>query len=78
MGLLIGILVVLGYGLFFIVWPEKAREQFLRPYKLDTPIRWYKPNTWLRLRPSLLFFRIVGATAICLGILVLYLWRLSP
>ncbi len=58
MGLLFGILVVFGYGLFFIIWPKKAREWFLRPYNLDAPTQWYKPKTWLKFTPSLGVFRI--------------------
>ncbi len=77
MGLWFGILVVFGYGLFFIVWPEKAREWFLRAYNLDAPTQWYKPNTWLKSTPSLVVFRILGAVALCLGIIVLYFLRHS-
>ncbi len=77
MGLLIGILILIANGVFFIVWPERARGQFLRPYKLDSPTQWYKPNTWLKSKPSLVVFRIVGALAICSGILLIYLWKQS-
>ena len=77
MGLVFGILVLFAYGLFFIIWPEKGREWYLRPFDLNGPTRWYKPNTCLKFKPSLVVFRVFGAVAICLGILVLYLWKHS-
>jgi hypothetical protein len=77
MGLMFGILVLFAYGLFFIIWPERGREWYLRPFDLNGPTRWYKPNTWLKFKPGLVVFRVFGAVAICLGILVLYLWRHS-
>jgi uncharacterized protein YjeT (DUF2065 family) len=77
MGVMFGILVLLGYGLFFMIWPEKGREWYLRPFDVDAPSRWYKPSTWLNLKPDLIIFRIIGGVAICLGLVVLYLWKHS-
>jgi hypothetical protein len=67
-------LIVFGYGVFFVFWPEKARQQFLAPFNLEAPTKWYKPNTYMKFRPPVAAFRIIGVVAICASIL-LYAWR---
>ena len=71
---LVGVLFVLGYGLFFVIWPERARAQYLRSFDLEAPPNWLKPNTWLTFEPGLMGFRIIGAGLIALALLVSYFW----
>jgi hypothetical protein len=67
--------VVFAYGLFLVIWPEKARSQFLQQYDLDARAELSKPATWMRFRPTALAFRIMGVM-ICAGIALLFLWWL--
>ena len=58
--LLIGFIIAFGYSLFMIAWPAKAREWFLRGHRVDEPVIWYKPNTWLTVKPQTFVFRLSG------------------
>jgi len=40
----IAILILLIYGLYMMVWPEKALELFMSHYELMAP-KWHKPKT---------------------------------
>jgi hypothetical protein len=69
------ILITLGYGLFYVVWPEKGRNQFLAHFDVDGPVKWYRPNTYLTFKPPALAFRITGAALVCLGIFLIYILK---
>jgi hypothetical protein len=43
-----------------VAWPAKAREWFLRGHKVDDLVIWYKPNTWLTVKPGIVVFRLFG------------------
>ena len=68
--LLIGFIIAFGYGVFLVVWPTKAREWFLRAHKVDDPSLWYKPNTWLTVKPGVLIFRLFGLILFVLTLVV--------
>jgi len=72
---LIGISVLFGYGLFFAVWPDKARGQFLAQYDLDSPTKTFNPSTWLKFRPGPLAFRIIGILSVSLSLFLVYFWN---
>ena len=59
------------YGLFCIVWPHKVRGHFLANYGLESPLKWHNPATWLRHKPGLLVFRIVGILILVLAALLM-------
>jgi uncharacterized membrane protein HdeD (DUF308 family) len=68
-------LMMFGYGLFLVFWPEIARKQFLAQYHVETPPRMLRPNTWLTFRPAIWVFIVAGIVMICLSIFVLYVWK---
>jgi|GEM_PF-2977988 len=72
--ILIGILIAIAYSVFYIAWPEKARDWFLKGYKVDDQSLWYKPTTWLTVKPGILAFRIVGLVMLMLTFICLYFW----
>lgn len=66
-------ILVFGYGLFYIGWPEKARQQYLSHFDVDSPMKWYKPNTYLRFRPPAVAFRLFGLVLIAMAISLIYI-----
>lgn len=58
--LLIGFIFAFGYSVIMVVWPAKTREWFLRGHRVDDPVLWYKPNTWLTVKPGIMVFRLSG------------------
>jgi hypothetical protein len=48
---LVGLFVAFVYGLYSIIWPEKAEKAYRSNFDLDGPMKWYKPNTWQREMP---------------------------
>jgi hypothetical protein len=52
-------LITFGYGLFYVFWPEKARNQYLAHFDLDAETKWYKPNTYVKFKPPAGVFRII-------------------
>jgi uncharacterized protein YjeT (DUF2065 family) len=69
------ILINLGYGLFYVFWPDRARKQFLAHFDVDGPTKWYRPNTYLTFKPPAVVFRIVGIALVCLSVLLFFLLR---
>lgn len=67
------ILVTFAYGLFCVVWPEKARKQYLTHFDVGAPTRWYKPRTFLKFQPSPVAFRLFGVFLLGIGIFLVYL-----
>jgi len=67
------ILVAFGYGLFCVVWPEKARQQYLAHFDVEAPTRWYKPGTYLKFRPPGVAFRVFGIFVLGIGVFLVYL-----
>ena len=72
--IVISFLIAIAYSLLCIAWPDKVREWFLKGHKVDAPSLWYKPNTWLTVKPGILTFRIFGLVVLILSLLLLYLW----
>ena len=68
--LLIGVLFI-GYGFFGLLWPQKIQKYFMANYDLKSPLKWHNPATWLRYKPNLFIFRILGILVIVLGVLLL-------
>lgn len=66
------ILILLVYGLYMLVWPEKALELFMSQYDLTSPIKWHKPKTWLREKPPVIFFQMAGVLFIILSLYLVY------
>ena len=69
---LVGLLVTFGYGLYFMIWPERALKLFRSNFDLNRPMKWYKPNTWQRAMPSAFVFRVVGVVLLVLSLFLLY------
>jgi hypothetical protein len=70
---LLAVVVLVGYGVFYLMWPDKARDQCLAHFKIGSPQRWYDPATWLRSKPPLILFRIFGLLILGLAfVLVLF------
>ena len=67
------ITLTFGYGLFYVGWPEKARQQYLSHFDVDGPAKWYKPNTFLRFRPPIMAFRVFGVVLLAIAILLIYI-----
>jgi len=74
MSLLIGILILLFYGVLGVAFPQTFRRWFLKGYNFDAPQKWYRPNTWLRDQPGVLVFRVAGVIAIGMAIFLFYFW----
>ena len=66
------ILVTFGYGLFSLVWPEKARQQYLAHFDVGAPTKWYKSSTYLKFRPPPAAFRLFGVVLLGIGIFLVY------
>lgn len=69
--LLIGFVIAFAYSVFLVAWPAKAREWFLRGHKVDDPVLWYKPKTWLTVKPGILVFRLFGSILFTLTLIFL-------
>ena len=69
----VGIILTMVYGLFYVVSPQTARQQYLSHFDVDAPTRWYKPRTYLSFRPPAIAFRIVGIILLATGIFLIYL-----
>jgi hypothetical protein len=66
-------LIMLGYGAFYAIWPERGRRMYMAHFDPDAPLKWYNPKTWLRSKPPTYLFRIVGVVFIVLGLLLFYI-----
>jgi hypothetical protein len=66
------IVMLIGYGLFYVIWPGKARQQYMSHFDVASPIKWYKPNTYMRHELPAVAFRVVGVVFIVLSIFVFY------
>jgi uncharacterized protein YjeT (DUF2065 family) len=66
-------LVLLGYGIFFVIWPDKARRMYMAHFDPDSPLKWYNPRTYLRSELPAFVFRIAGIAFILFGLFVLYI-----
>jgi len=69
---LVGIFVAFGYGLYFIIWPEKAQKLFRSNFDLEGSMKWYKPDTWQRAMPPAFVFRVAGVILLVLSLFLLY------
>lgn len=67
------IILTIGYGLFYVGWPKKARRQYLAHFDVDAPTKWYKPSTYLKFKPPTVAFRIVGIVLLAIAILLIYI-----
>ena len=65
--------VLFGYGLFCIVWPESAQQQYLKSFDVGVQTTWYKPRTYLKSRPPRIVFRLVGIVLVAMSIGVIYI-----
>ena len=65
-------LMLSAYGIFCLIWPEKARAHFLANYDLESPTKWHDPATWLKYKPSLLIFRIIGILCFTPGVFLIF------
>ncbi len=68
----VGLLMLFGYSLYFVIWPEKAQKLYRSNFDLNSPMKWYKPDTWQRALPSAFVFRIVGLVLLVLSLYLLY------
>ena len=66
------IVLTLGYGLFYVGWPQKARKQYLAHFDVDAPTKWYKPK-YLKSRPPAVAFRVFGIVLLAIGIFLIYI-----
>jgi hypothetical protein len=69
--ILMTLILLFAYGLFCVVWPEKASEQLLSYYDVEAPSKWHKPATWLKFRPGPLAFRILGLVLVGFSLLLI-------
>ena len=67
------LVLLFSYGLFCIVCPETARQQYLKSFDVEEPTRWYKPSTYLKARPPRIAFRLFGIVLVATGIGLMYL-----
>ena len=67
------VVLLFSYGLFCLVWPETARQQYLKSFDVGAPTIWYKPSTYLKFRPPLIAFRLFGIVLIVMSIGLIYL-----
>jgi hypothetical protein len=65
--------VLFSYGVFYIVWPETARQQYLKSFDVGVPTRWYNPSTYLKARPPRIVFRVLGIVFVAMSIGLLYI-----
>jgi hypothetical protein len=65
-------LFLLLYGLYMLVWPEKALELYLSQVDLTSPTKWHKPKTWRRERPPVVFFQAAGVFLIIVSLCLAY------
>ena len=66
------IVLTFGYGLFYVGWPQKARQQYLAHFDVDAPTKWYRPNTYLKFRPPTVAFRVFGVVLLGIAIFLIY------
>ena len=66
-------IVLLSYGLFCVVWPETARQQYLKSFDVGAPTQWYRPRTYLKFPPPRIAFRLSGIVLLAMGIGLIYL-----
>ena len=64
------VIIPVGFGIYYLFWPGHAQQQFMSRFDLDSPVKWYKPNTFLRFSPPVIVFRILGAVLILFGLLL--------
>jgi hypothetical protein len=67
------IILTAGYGLFYVGWPQKARQQYLAHFDVDTPTKWYRPNTYLKFRPPTVAFRVFGVVLLAIAVFLIYI-----
>jgi hypothetical protein len=53
-------LCFIGFGVFCILKPDSVRDIYMKNFDLGSEFRWTNPRTYLRKRPPLIFYRILG------------------
>lgn len=67
----ITILILLIYGLYMLVWPEKALELFMSQHDLMSP-RWHKTKTGKGEGPPVGLFQLAGVFLVILSLCLVY------
>jgi hypothetical protein len=68
-----GAVALFCYGVYCVVWPETARQKYLKSFDVGAPTVWYKPRTHLKFRPPLIAVRSFGILLIVMSIGLIYL-----
>jgi len=63
--------LLIGFGLFCLLNPQKAQEKYAQSFKMDSKLDWGDPSTYLRTPIPLILFRVIGLFMFFVGMFVL-------
>ena len=69
------VIVCLGFiatGALCVISPEWVRKRYIKQFRMQSPLRWYEPTTYLRKPPPIMAFRVIGAMIILLGVMAFF------